>query len=323
MTEFSPPKILRGPHLQTVLSSVGLRRLQVRRNALPFRKATIEEIADCGDGVRLLVEHTPPQQNDQPRTVVLFHGWEGSSSSTYLLATSTIFWSAGFRVLRVNLRDHGPSHHLNEDLFHSCRLDEAIGAVSWIRRRFPDDDFFLGGFSLGGNFCLRIAASAAAPDLRIEKLFAVCPVLDPVETMHALDGGWVGYRQYFIRKWRRSLGNKQAAFPDAYDFSDLEHFTSLGRMTEHFVDHYTEYPDLMTYLRGYAITGDRLKELSVPSRVLLAADDPVIPSQGAKRLALSTNLQLDVQAHGGHCGFLVDYGLRSWLDEWLLRAVED
>ena len=79
----------------------------------------------------------------------------------------------------------------------------------------------------------------------------------------------------------------------------------------------------MTYLRGYAITGDRLKKLSVPSEVLIAVDDPVIPARGAGRLAASTNLHLDIQPHGGHCGFLADYGLSSWLDEWLLRAVED
>lgn len=321
MTEFLPSRLIRGPHLQTVLSSVGLRRLQVNRNAGCFRRAAIDEIADCGDGVRLLIQHTPPQHPDDPRTVVLFHGWEGSSESTYLLATATMFWAAGFRVLRVNLRDHGPSHHLNEGLFHSCRLDEAVGAVRWVRERFTEDEFFLGGFSLGGNFCLRIAASSAAADLCIKKVFAICPVLDPVETMHALDDGWVGYRQYFIRKWRRSLSNKQAAFPDIYDFTELERFSSIGKMTQHFVDHYTDFPDLLTYLNGYAITRNRLKDLPIPSEVLLAKDDPVIPIVSAKHIARATNLHIDLQQRGGHCGFLVDYRLTSWLDDWLLRAV--
>lgn len=321
MTEFLPPKLIRGPHLQTVLSSLGWRRFRVQRNAGDFCSAAVDEIADCGNGVRLLVQHTPPLDADIRRTIVLFHGWEGSSNSTYLLATAAKFWVSGFRILRVNLRDHGPSHHLNRGLFHSRRLDEAIGAVRWIRERFTEDEFFLGGFSLGGNFCLRIAASAAAPDLRIKKVLAVCPVLDPVETMRALDHGWSGYRQYFIRKWRRSLSQKQAAFPEVYDFTELERFSSLGKMTEHFVVNHTEYPDLFTYLNGYAITGDYLKDLSVPSAVLLAGDDPVIPVAGVGRLARPKNLHIDVQPRGGHCGFLVDYQLSSWLDSWLMRVI--
>lgn len=321
MTEFLPPRLIGGPHAQTVLSSLGLRRFGVQRNAATLNDASRDEIAECGDGVRLLVQHAPPQTQNYARTIVLFHGWEGSANSTYLLASATKLWAAGFRVFRVNFRDHGSSHDLNKGLFHSRRLDEAIGAVRWIREQYPDDEFYLGGYSLGGNFCLRIVASPAAADLGIKKIFAVCPVLDPAETLRALDEGWLGYRQYFMRKWRRSLRLKQAAFPDAYEFSELRQFSSIGQMTEHFVDHHTEFPDLATYLNGYALTGNFLADLSVPSAVLLSTDDPVIPISGVKRLAQSKNLDIDVQRQGGHCAFLASYRLNSWLDFWLMRSV--
>ena len=261
MRDFKPPALLRDAHLQSLLASSAVRRRRVLREADAMLRVTLDELLDCGNGVRLLARHTPPRAA-AARLAILIHGWEGSADSSYLLGSASRLWAAGYRVLRLNLRDHGDSHHLNRELFHSCRLDEVIGAVRAIQSRFPDERLMLGGFSLGGNFALRVASSAHQTGLRIERVAAVCPVLDPVETMYALDDGWIAYRWYFIRKWRRSLERKREAFPELYDFGDLGRFRSLYEMTAFFVQNYTEYPDLMSYLRGYALTGDRLAKPS-------------------------------------------------------------
>jgi len=49
--------------------------------------------------------------------IILLHGWEGSSSSAYILSAGDFFIISGFPICRLNLRDHGDSHHLNEGLF--------------------------------------------------------------------------------------------------------------------------------------------------------------------------------------------------------------
>ncbi len=321
MDSWQPPLALRSAHLQSVLGNSLIRRRFVLKRAASLLAASHDELADCGDGVRLLLHHTPPQISSG-RLALLIHGWEGSGKSTYMLAASARLWAAGYRVLRLNLRDHGDSHHLNRELFHSCRLREAIGAVQWVQSRFPDELLMLGGISLGGNFALRVAADAAQFKLSIARVAAVCPVLDPVETMYALDDGWLLYRQYFLVKWRRSLETKRKLFPADYDFGDLRRFRSLRLMTEFFVENYTEFPDLLTYLRGYAITGDRLKNLAVSSWALLAKDDPVIPITGLDRMSVPDKLHIDTANFGGHCGFLLDYALSSGLEKYLLQAFE-
>lgn len=285
-------------------------------------EAARDQVVDCGDGARLLVHLNEPRNAERSGTVVLIHGWEGSASSTYMLSAGSQLWSAGYRVARLNLRDHGDSHHLNRALFHSCRLDEVVGAVKWVQQEFPDSPLYLGGYSLGGNFALRVAARADAADLDIRRVVAICPVLNPEQTMEALDSGWAGYRMYFIHKWRRSLRLKRAAFPSEYDFSNLERFKTLGSMTDYFVRHYTEYPDLLTYLRGYALVGDRLAGMRVPSEMLVAEDDPVIPVKGLEQLARPDSLRIRRSAFGGHCGFLENYRLRSLLDRYLVDALD-
>jgi hypothetical protein len=267
--------------------------------------------------VRLVAEHTPPATGSTERLAVLIHGWEGSSGSMYMVSAGARLARAGFRVVRLNLRDHGESHHLNQELFHSCRLGEVLDAVRALQRRFPTEKLYLGGFSLGGNFALRVAARAPEAGIRIEQVAAVCPVLDPRETMAALDDGLLHYRLYFIRKWRRSLERKRRAFPEVYEFGELERFRSLRGMTDYFVRNYTEYPDLESYLSGYAVTGERLARLEVPTEILLAEDDPVIPVGSAAALAGTPALTVRRSRHGGHVGFIADYRLASWLDDYV------
>lgn len=311
---------MKGAHLQSALSSLPLRQWRIERQSASLVARSVAEIIDCGDGVRLLSEHTPPPEGAAGRMAVLIHGWEGSTRSMYMLSVAACLSRAGFRVIRLNLRDHGDSHHLNRDLFHSCRLDEVLNAVGVLQRRFAAEQLFLGGFSLGGNFALRIAARAPQAGIRIERVAAICPVLDPRATMTALDGGLPHYRLYFIRKWRTSLERKRAAFPDLYDFGDLRRFRTLRAMTDYFVCHHTEFPDLESYLTGYAITGDRLARLEVPADLLLADDDPVIPVRDVVALAGSPALSIRRSRYGGHCGFIEDYRLVSWLDEYIARV---
>ena len=53
----------------------------------------------------------------------------------------------------------------------------------------------LAGFSLGGNFFLRVAARARDAGIELERVVAVCPVLDPEHTLVRLESGWALYRQ--------------------------------------------------------------------------------------------------------------------------------
>ncbi len=316
-TGFTPPRLLRHADVQAALANSGWRRKMVLGNADGLLAETEDLVIECRDGVRLTAQHTPPRAPNG-RVAILLHGWEGSSRSLHVVSGADRLWREGFRILRINMRDHGDSQHLNRGIFHSCRLDEMLDAVRWVRDTFSGEPLYLGGYSLGGNFALRIA-SAEGPALGLARVVAICPVLDPEETMEALDSGSVIYRQYFLSKWRRSLERKARAFPDDYDFGPLSRFRSLRDMTEFFVTRYTEFPDLVSYLRGYAITGERLARLSVPASILLANDDPVIPAGSAARLARTPALTIDHSRWGGHCGFLLDYSLRTWSDDYLVR----
>lgn len=317
---FRAPLGLAHKHAQSLLAGFPLRRRWLRHRAHPLLAASRAEVLDCGDGVRLL-GYFSPRVDESRGLAIMLHGWEGSAEANYVLSVGGTLYDAGFDVFRLNFRDHGDTHALNQDLFHSCRIDEVVSAAKRITQLHPAARTFIVGHSLGGNFALRIAARASVAGLALTGTVAICPVLRPHSTMRALeDGLWV-YRQYFLHRWRRSLMAKAASFPDLYDFGNLRRFPTLTATTEFFVTRYGGFQDLDSYLHGYDITGPALEQLTVPTRLIAAVDDPVIPIADLDDLAVSPALQISVMPRGGHCAFLESYSLRSWLDHVVLNEL--
>lgn len=318
----TPPRGLAGRHLQTIASSLPLSASAAeRRAAVALRAASTAELLNLPAGVRLMGYHCPGAVAERG-LVVLLHGWEGDANSRYMLHRASALREAGYATFRLNLRDHGGTQALNEELFHSCRIGEVVDAVAAIRAGWAARRIALVGYSLGGNFALRVGARCASAGLVLDKIVAICPVLHPPHTMHALETGLWVYRRYYLSRWRRSLLAKQASFPQTYRLGDLRRFETLTATTEFFVREYTDFVGLDAYLNGYSILGAALAELTTPSRIIAAADDPIIPSADLANLSDNPNLDITVMPWGGHCGFVVDYRLTSRVDAMVIDELE-
>ncbi|WP_114240945.1 YheT family hydrolase [Dyella sp. C9] len=317
--DFLPPWPLRSGHVQTMLSSSGVRRFLLPQAAQTVLQGAEPVMVDGGDGVRLTGAYTA--QRTQPRSrglAVLFHGWEGSVDSTYVLQTGSRLLADGWDVFRLNFRDHGDSHQLNEALFHSCRIDEVVHALGDIATRYPGRPMALAGFSLGGNFALRAALRGPAAGLPLSYALAVCPIIDPGEGLFSLEEAapWF-YQAYFMHKWRRSLQAKQAAFPHREYFELSELKQNLRGLTASLVARHTDFGSLEAYLDGYSVAGRALEGLHVPVTILTARDDPVIPVDAFEQLELPANVELDIAAYGGHCGFIRGWDMTSFTDDYI------
>jgi uncharacterized protein len=324
-TAFAPPSWLGNAHVQSILPSLKVRRPLLARRARELLRHAETQIVDCGDGVRLLGHYSSQAAAGRAPgrdLVVLLHGWEGSADSLYVLSLGSYLYAKGCDVFRLNFRDHGPSHHLNEDIFHSCRIAEIVGAVRRIQEILSEPRLTVAGFSLGGNFALRVAARAPAAGIRLTRAVAISPVLRPHSTMEVLENGPYIYHQYFIGKWKRSLKIKQSLFPQRFDFGAILEQRSIKAMTEILVARYSEFGDLDAYLNGYAIIGDALAQLEVPSHILVALDDPIIPAHDLPALVRSPNLEIITSPHGGHCGFMDRLNAESWADRQVARLMQ-
>jgi uncharacterized protein len=66
--------------------------------------------------------------------------------------------------------------------------------------------------------------------------------------------------------------------------------------------------------------------IQIPATILTAKDDPVIPVSSFEKLELPPNVELDIADFGGHCGFIRDWGMTSYTDDYIaarFNAVAD
>ncbi len=330
MAEYNPPLVYRNGHSNTIAAASFLRKAYAQRISHNFRKQSESRILSLPNNVQLqglLSTHSSSDQisdqiSGQKPLVMILHGWLGCAESLYLLPIASKLHELGFNIFRLNFRDHGGTQNLNKELFHSCRLDEVLDATQTIQHQIPHSKFYIVGFSLGGNFALRIGAKAKDKNLTIDKIISICPVMNATNALDETKTMLKIYTEYYLQRWKNMLKVKYRLFPDSYDLTNINKQSSLTDMTEHLLLKYTEFDSVKNYLEGYSITGDCLKPLSVNSDVFIAEDDPVIPSNDWENLHTSEHLNIRRTRFGGHCGYLNGLFNMNWIDEQIIKKLQ-
>ncbi len=314
---FRPNALLAPQLIQTVLATKRPVKRRWQKLGSIMEAVARQHLLDCGDGVRLTGMHSRQPASREPRgLVVLIHGWEGSHDSTYLYSMACQVFEAGWNVFRLNLRDHAGTHGLNEKLFHSARIAEVLNAIKAVQALDGNARLAVIGFSLGGNFALRVGLLGPAAGVTPLLSIGISPSIDPGATLRAIDDGPAVFKRYFLDKWRKTLAAKAEAWPGLYDFGDLQRYTSFVEITRRFVQDHTEYDTLDDYLATYTLTPPMLMGAASPLAILTAQDDTVIPIADFEGLgARGSVIAYDAPKRGGHCGFIENFALESWAEK--------
>jgi predicted alpha/beta-fold hydrolase len=312
---FHPMLPLRPAGIQTMLGSSKFRTW----GANHMNSAARDIIFETTDGVKLLGSYS--QHNGRPAKglVILLHGWEGSVASTYILCSGRTLFKNGYNILRLNFRDHGKSHNLNEGLFYAVLLEEVFQAVKQAARLAGDLPVFLAGFSLGGNFVLRILQRCMDhPIVNLHHAVAISPVLDPEKATLKIDQTFL-IRRYFLKKWFGSLKKKQQLFPGLYDFSNVFSLNTILAVTDVMLHDYSNYGSSKDYFRQYSVVKGDLKDITVPTTIITSTDDPIIPVEDFHQLETNDITTKVIQPHGGHNGFVDGLYLQSWYEQYMIK----
>lgn len=319
---FRPSWLIRHAQTQAILATKGPRKRLWLKRGCQMEARQQWHLLDCADGVRLSGMHSRQPDGVTPNgLVVLIHGWEGSHESAYLYSMACALYQAGFNVFRLNLRDHGGTHALNRAMFHSARIGEVLDAVQQIQQLDGTRPLHVLGFSLGGNFALRVGLHGPARGIVPALTIGISPSINPGATVRGIDTGPVLFKKYFMDKWRKTLRAKQAAWPDL-DLSGLAETASLWDTTARFVERHTDYPNAKAYLAAYTLTPEQLMASPAPLAIITAQDDSVIPFEDFAGLAPRGGVAAYLPtAHGGHCGFIQNLRMESWAEARVLELL--
>ena len=297
---FSPHPIFRNPDVMTLLPRWQSRKQTLEGIPLEDRLFEVEPgshtLGRC---------HWQPDPKRHP-TLLLVHGFEGSSESHYMLGIAGKAWRAGLNVIRLNQRNCGGTEHLTPTLYHSGMFGDFLAIAQELSSRDGLEAIWLAGYSMGGNLVLNAAGRAGALPPILKGVVAVCPNIHPALAVEALQRprNWI-YQWHFLASLKARVRRKARFFPGKYDLSRLNQIRSLPEFDDVYTAPAGGYADAADY---YERTGARhvIGHITVPTLIITAQDDPFIPYGGFELPALRTNrwIQLVAPAHGGHCGFL-------------------
>lgn len=254
----------------------------------------------------------------QRALVVLIHGWEGHAAAAYMDRTAIALYNGGFSVARLHLKDHGHTRSWNPELFNGSMLAEHFEAVRKLAGR---QRIYLVGYSLGGNFALRIAARAAGRKIPgLAGVAAISAPLDPHKATAAMDRHPLIGR-YLLQQWRASLREKEEHFPHLYNFRKHDAVRSVLDLTDVLVQEYSDFSSIEDYFGTYTLGTPFFSLIDVPFAMLTSADDPIIPPEDYEALQLAQNGELEISSHGGHVAFLQP-GRSPYYVQFIVNRIE-
>jgi uncharacterized protein len=298
---FVPRRGLSGGHRQTLASFFLSRRI-----ALPPAEPRFIEVEP---GVQVLAHCHWQSERQNALTILIVHGLEGSSDSTYMLGIAAKGLALGMNVVRMNQRNCGGTEALAPTLYHSGRSQD----VAAVAQNLIDQDhisrFALAGFSMGGNLVLKLAGEWGSQGPRqFRAVAAVCPAVDLAASADALHQRRNRmYELYFLWKLNQRLRTKARLFPGAFDPSRLRGIDSLREFDDKITAFYCGFTGADDYY-DRAAAAHVLDRIAVPTFILNAANDPFIRilAETRRKILDNPNIRFVETEDGGHCSYLAD-----------------
>ncbi|MGE3319299.1 MAG: YheT family hydrolase [Candidatus Berkiella sp.] len=293
---------------------------------IPNLDDSTSHIVPLPDGDKLVViENRPATWQRGDRIVLMLHGLTGSARSKYLLRIADKLTKAGYLVMRMNLRGCGQGVGLARHLYHSGRSEDSRAAILWIKQHFPDSPVTLIGFSLGANIALKMAGEdGAKPSGNMDSVIAVSPPLDLEASVKLLIHKKNRlFNDFFVKCLMRDIEVLHQKFPDlemptfpsslnVYQFDDIYTAPRSGFLNAK--DYYTQ-----------SSSKHFIDNITVPTFILYAKDDPVIARRTFLHLPHKENFDILITARGGHVGWMGqtdEFARYRWMDKAVVNWVK-
>lgn len=247
------------------------------------------------------------------RLMILCHGLEGSSDSSYVRLFASKF-KRDYDVLAMNYR--GCSEQMNHTMtmYNSGTTEDLHHVIKSCQEDY--DEIVLVGFSLGGNLILKYLGEKKFPLL--DKIKASIAISTPLHLSDAsqklLKPENYLYQLKFLRSLRQKIKLKNAQFPNDISLAPFKYIKNLYDFDQYYTAPMFGYRDAEDYYaKNQAI--QFLSKIETPSLIISSKDDPFL---GPKCYPLPDSydpnyLHFNYTTGGGHVGFMSSFIRRDWL----------
>ena len=254
------------------------------------------------DGDFLWVDY---QLRDKKRAVILCHGLEGSSQSSYNNRAAYFILQEGYSVFAWNNRSCGGEMNNTIRLYHHGETEDLAAVVDDVLERGFKEVYLL-GYSMGGAQILNYLGRHKVPT-EVRAGVAISAPISLESSAKRMEKGLSKiYLKRFINKIKSKVIIKAREYPDVLNINSVRNIKSFEDLAEHFMVPVYGFKDLKDFY-NQASPASSIAQINTPVLLLNALDDPIIGEGGFpfKIAEKHSYLYFEAPEHGGHCGFPV------------------
>lgn len=260
--------------------------------------------------------------SDSEKLVILGHGLEGSSDSTYVLAAAHLFAANGFSVLAWNHRScSGEMNRLPRFYHHG--VTEDLVAVLTQTETFSEVHYV--GYSLGGNILLKyLGENEKQKPANFKSGVAISAPIDLPSCVHEIHRRRNRlYHNRFLKTLKEKVVEKARQMPTQLSAEFLPQVKTLTDFDNYYTAPLHGFQNAADY-HTRASSRPFLPHINLPTLLLQAQDDPMLgencfPIREAEE---NKNLHLLLTKYGGHVAFTQPGSSWHWMEKVALDFVQ-
>jgi hypothetical protein len=258
---------------------------------------------------------------------LLVHGIGGSSESRAMLRAGAALHREGYHVVRLNLRGAGEGLEEARSLYHAGLSSDLGAAIEALGAHERVRGVVVLGISGGGSMALKLAGEwgERAPSC-VRAIASISAPLDYVKVAREMERlRTLPYRRYVLGNLVRmaiAFANRRPELAP-YDPARLARARTFREFDEQVIVPMHRMRSVDDYYRE-ASSGPLLANIRVPSLLVHADDDPMVPGRTLLPWldTASRVVRFARSPRGGHVGFIggldEDAWVRSWANERVL-----
>ena len=259
--------------------------------------------------------------------VLLIHGLEGNSLSSYILSSVNHLNKEGFDTVSMNLRGCSGEDNVSLQTYHSGKTDDVDFIINHLSKKYNYENIILCGFSLGGNMILKYLGESKQISEKVKGGIAVSVPVDL--TTAQLELSKFKNKIYmidFMKSLKRKISEKSKKHKEyVIDKSKLEKATQFIHIEELYTAPVFGFDSPMDYYKK-ASSKPYLSKIKHKTLLINAKNDSFLskecyPIQEARE---SENFYLLMPNHGGHVGFISNFtSENNWLENQIVNFINE
>ena len=296
---FFPNLLLFHPFLQSVYNVCTFEKYQIN-----FER----EYVQLPDGGQISLDWAYSPQPMENKILFVIHGLTGGSEMPYVQSLVTEAQTQGFTTVVCHNRGINRTALTTPEPFHGVKLDDIEYAIKHIQKKYKNPELYGVGLSLGGNLLLRYAGNKKN-EVEFKGLVAIATPFDIGQCLNNLS---FVYEKFFLRRYieQTLIPNlemlKSLEKTHNIDFQKVINAKTLKDFHEGFTVKVFGYKNVEEYLEAAKVNEEHIKNISVPTLLLHAKDDPIttIKCVPVNALMHNKNIIYVETKNGGHvCWF--------------------